>query len=73
MGDYLDVVILLITRLGGRHASKPKSVEMLEGEDDGRRGAQLDFPVMQAIQAFWRSPEDVPVKELRQEPAVLEA
>ena len=72
-GAYRDAVMPLIAKFGGRHASKPDGVELLEGHSDDRRIAMFEFPSMDAIREFWTSPEYGPVKELRQGAAVLEA
>ena len=63
----------LITRFGGHHASKAEGVALLEGQSDERRIAIFEFPSMDDIQAFWNSPDYVPVKALRQGAAILEA
>ena len=72
-GEYRDAVMPLIAKFGGRHASKPEGVELLEGQADERRVVMFEFPSAQAIKTFWASPDYVPVKALRQGAAVLEA
>lgn len=72
-GDYRDAVMPLITQFGGRHASKPEGISMLEGQGDERRIALFEFPSTDAIRAFWDSPEYGSVKELRKGAAILEA
>lgn len=65
-------MVPLITRFGGGHVTGSVGVERLEGHEDERRIAMLDFPSMEAIRAFWNSSEYVPVKEIRQGAAVLD-
>lgn len=47
-------------------------IELLEGNHDGRRMVMFEFPSIEAIRAFWNSPEYVPVKELRRDAANLD-
>ncbi len=68
--DYRKAVVPLIAEFGGRHVSG--GVERLEGDDNGQRIALFEFPSVQAIHAFWNSPEYVPVKELRRGAATLD-
>ncbi len=68
---YRDAVMPLIEKFGGRHV-RGGTVELLEGEQDGRRIALFEFPSMQAIHSFWNSPEYAPVKEIRRGAAVLD-
>lgn len=72
-GDYRDAVMPLITKFGGRHASKAEGIVMLEGQSDERRIALFEFPSTDAIRAFWDSPEYDPIKKLRNGAAILEA
>lgn len=67
-----DAVGPLIAAFGGRRASQGAGADLLEGRDDGRRIVLFD-PSMDAVHAFWRSPEYQPVKELRRGAATLEA
>jgi uncharacterized protein (DUF1330 family) len=41
-------------------------VEVLEGEPDERSVVMFEFPTMEAIHAFWNSPDYVPIKKLRE-------
>ena len=70
---YRDAVGPLITRFGGRQAIHAQAAERLEGCDDGRRIVMFEFPSMEAIHAFWNSPDYVPVRTLRRDAAVLHA
>jgi uncharacterized protein (DUF1330 family) len=68
---YRKAVMPLIETFGGKHV-RSGSVELLEGEQEGRGIALFEFPSMDAMRAFWDAPEYAPVKELRREAAVLE-
>jgi uncharacterized protein (DUF1330 family) len=46
-------------------------VEVLEGEHDQRPVVMVEFPDMEAIHAFWNSPDYVPIKKLREGIAAL--
>ena len=63
MAAYRDAVAPLVAGLGGKRVSQGAGADLLEGRDDGRRIVLFD-PSMDAIHAFWRSPEYQPVKEL---------
>jgi uncharacterized protein (DUF1330 family) len=41
-------------------------VEVLEGEHDQRPVVMFEFPDMDAIHAFWKSPDYIPIKKLRE-------
>ena len=62
---YRDAVGPLIAKFGGKRASQGAGADLLEGRNDGRRIVLFEFPAMDAIHAFWHSPEYQPVKELR--------
>ena len=44
---------------------------VLEGEHDTRPVVMFEFPSMEAIHAFWNSPDYVPIKKLRDGIATL--
>lgn len=69
---YRDAVVPLIAKFGGKHVVRGGMVECLEGHHDGRRMAMFEFPSMEAVHAFWNSPEYVPVKEIRRGAAALD-
>ncbi|WP_442861762.1 DUF1330 domain-containing protein [Burkholderia sp. PAMC 26561] len=60
-GQYRQAVMPLINAFGGKPVRGGK-VEQLEGRADGRRIALFEFPSIEAIRAFWNSPQYVPVK-----------
>lgn len=70
--EYSKAVVPLIVRFGGRHLNKPSDVTLLEGTHNNDIVALFEFPTMESIEAFWHSPEYVPVKQLRQNAATLE-
>jgi uncharacterized protein (DUF1330 family) len=69
---YREAVVPLIMKFGGEFAVRGGKVEILEGNHDGRRLVIFEFPSVEAIHAFWDSPEYVPVKKLRQGAAELD-
>lgn len=70
---YREAVSPLITRMGGKYVVRGGEVETLEGRPhDGRRMVMFKFPSLDAIHAFWNSPEYVPVKKLREGAASLD-
>ena len=68
---YREAVVPLIMKFGGKFLIKGGKVEVLEGQPDGRSMVVFEFPSMEAIDAFWNSPEYVPVKALREGVATL--
>jgi len=68
---YREAVVPLIAEFQGKHVTQGRGIETLEGCDDGQRIAMFEFPSMEAIRAFWNSPEYGPVKELRRDAAIL--
>jgi uncharacterized protein (DUF1330 family) len=68
---YREAVVPLIMKFGGKVLIRGGKVEVLEGQPDGRSMVVMEFPSMEAIHAFWKSPEYVPVKALRQGAATL--
>jgi uncharacterized protein (DUF1330 family) len=70
---YREAVTPLILKMGGKHIVRGGKVETLEGRPhDGRRMVMFEFPSMDALHAFWDSPEYVPVKKLREGAAALD-
>ena len=70
-GKYREAVMPLIASFGGKHV-RGGTVELLEGQQDGRGIALFEFPSMDAIHSFWNSSEYVPVKEIRRGAATLD-
>ena len=69
---YRDAVIPMMAKHGAKIIVRGAKVEALEGHHDGRRMVIFEFPSMEAIKAFWDSPEYVPVKKIREGAAVLD-
>ena len=68
---YRESVVPLIMKFGGKFSIRGGKVEVLEGQPDERSMVVFEFPTMEAIHAFWSSPEYIPVKKLRQGAATL--
>jgi len=68
---YREAVVPLILKFGGKLLVRGGKVEVLEGQPDARPMVVFEFPSIEAIHAFWHSPEYVPVKTLRQGAATL--
>lgn len=69
---YREAVVPLIARFGGKFIVRGAQVEALEGRHDGRRMVIFEFPSIDAIHAFWNSPDYVPVKKIREGAATLD-
>ena len=69
---YGAAVVPLIAEFGGKHLTKGGNAERLEGTPADARTALFEFPSMDAIHAFWNSPEYASVKDLRRDAATLE-
>ncbi len=70
-GKYREAVMPLIASFGGKNV-RAGTAELLEGQQDGRGIALFEFPSMEAVYAFWNSPEYIPVKEIRRGAATLD-
>jgi uncharacterized protein (DUF1330 family) len=68
---YREAVAPFIASFGGKIAARGAKVEILEGEHDKRSVVMFEFPTMDAIHAFWNSPDYVPIKKLRDGIATL--
>lgn len=70
---YRDAVLpLMIGKFGAKVIVRSGDIQALEGQHDGRPMVVFEFPSMEAIHAFWNSPEYQPIKKLRQGAAVLD-
>ena len=63
---YVQAVVPFIASFGGKLVARRAKVEVLEGEHDQRPVVMFEFPDMDAIHAFWNSPDYVPIKKLRE-------
>jgi uncharacterized protein (DUF1330 family) len=68
---YVQAVVPFIAGFGGKFLARRAKVEVLEGEHDQRPVVMFEFPDMDAIHAFWSSPDYVPIKKLRERIATL--
>jgi uncharacterized protein (DUF1330 family) len=65
--DYIEKVMPLIERFGGRYLTKPGSHRILEnGYWEPDRVVIVEFPNMAALEAWYASPEYQPLIALRQ-------
>ena len=71
--QYQARVQPLIESRGGRLRASGLGLEVLEGAHDGRRLLVFEFPSMDAIRAFWQSPEYAEVRPLRDGAARIDA
>ena len=69
---YRDAVIPMMMKHGAKIIVRGAKVEALEGHHDARRMVIFEFPSMDAIRAFWNSPEYIPVKKIREGAAKLD-
>jgi uncharacterized protein (DUF1330 family) len=67
----VQAVVPFIASFGGRRVAIRAKVDVLEGEHDERPVVMFEFPSMEAIHAFWNSPDYVPIKKLREGIATL--
>lgn len=73
MQKYREAVVPQIAKFGGRLVARRAAVHVFEGEHDTRPVVMFEFPSMDAIHAWWNSPEYVPVKKLREGIATVNA
>jgi uncharacterized protein (DUF1330 family) len=64
--EYLRQAVPIIERFGGRYLTRAGTHDVLEGDWRPTRVAVIAFPDMEALQAFYRSPEYHPLIALRQ-------
>jgi uncharacterized protein (DUF1330 family) len=65
MKPYFTQADAVVARYGGRTIARGP-VDVLEGDDDGRFAAVIEFPDKEKLLAFWHSPEFKKLIELRQ-------
>ena len=68
---YAQAAWPLMVRAGAKLVARRAKVEILEGEHDQRPVSMFEFPDMDAIHAFWNSPDYIPIKQLREGIATL--
>jgi uncharacterized protein (DUF1330 family) len=69
---YAQAVWPLMVRFGAKLVARRAKVEILEGNHDQRPVSMFEFPDMEAIHAFWNSPDYIPIKKLREGIATLD-
>jgi uncharacterized protein (DUF1330 family) len=69
---YQAAVQPLISSFGAKLRGSGVGLEVLEGSHDGRRLVVFEFPSLDAIHEFWRSPEYSKVKKLREGAATID-
>ena len=69
---YQAAVQPLMASFGGKLKGSGVGLEVLEGFHDGRRLVIFEFPSMDAIRAFWHSPEYGKVKKIREGAATID-
>jgi uncharacterized protein (DUF1330 family) len=69
---YQEGVKPVIEAFGGRLKATGVDLKVLEGTHDGRRLVVFEFPSVERIQEFWRSPEYAKVKPLRKGAAEID-
>lgn len=69
---YAQAAWPLMVHFGAKLVAKRAKVEMLEGEHDQRPVSMFEFPDIEAIHAFWNSPDYMPIKKLREGIATLD-
>jgi uncharacterized protein (DUF1330 family) len=64
--EYRRQVVPLLARFAGRFLVRGGAISHLEGDWKPRRLVIIEFPTMDALQAFYHSPEYAPMRALRQ-------
>ena len=64
--DYRKQVLATVQKHGGRFMVRGGNVEALEGGWSPKRIVVLEFPSMDAMRKWYRSPEYAPLIKLRQ-------
>lgn len=73
MVDYKNSVLPIIANFGGRHIGRGSEIEALEGKRPDGRVSIIEFPTMEALHAFWHSPEYAEAKKFRSGAAEFDA
>ena len=64
--DYRKQVLATVQKYGGRFMVRGGPIEALEGGWNPKRIVVLEFPSMDAVRKWYRSPEYAPLITLRQ-------
>ena len=65
--DYRSQVLPLLQQHGGRFLVRGGAIESLEGQPTDKRLVIAEFPSMDALHAFWDSPEYKRIGLIRRE------
>jgi uncharacterized protein (DUF1330 family) len=63
---YAQAAWPLMVRFGAKLVARRAKVVVLEGKHDQRPVSMFEFPDIEAIHAFWNSPDYIPIKKLRE-------
>lgn len=63
--QYVQQVIPIMAKFGGRYTVTSFAVEALEGNTSAQGAAVAEFPSLDAARGFWNSDEYAPLKEVR--------
>lgn len=69
---YREAVAPNVAAFGGRYLVRGGPMELLEGDDDGRRIVILEFESLAHVRKWWNSPEYAEIRELREGAAILD-
>ena len=64
--EYRRQVDAVIAKYGGRFLARGGKLEILEGGGEAKRMVVLEFPSMEQLLKWYRSPEYAPLIKLRQ-------
>ena len=67
--EYRQKVPAIIAAYGGRYLVRGGALDVLEGDRTPKRMVVLEFADRAALQAFWSSPEYLPLRALRERAA----
>jgi len=69
---YQAAVQPLIGAFGGKLKGTGVGLEVLEGSHDGRRLVVFEFPSVEKIREFWKSPDYSKVRKIREGAATVD-
>ena len=67
--NYLERVVPMIEKFGGRYLTKGGAHEVLEGDWHPERAVVIQFPDMASLKAWYNAPEYQPLITLRRSAA----
>jgi uncharacterized protein (DUF1330 family) len=63
---YLEESPAVIARYGGKYIARGGEVAVLEGDNQGKRLVLIEFPSLEKVREWYRSPEYGKIKSLRE-------